>query len=392
MSHPLIGLNPDLKQLRDEGYEVAIVDGYLVIHAVPYLDSNRQVQRGALLCAIEPKDHTVLFSGEYPHDLSGKALEAIRAGTHEMTVGGILQVKHRFSSKPQPEGRYRDRHHMMTRYIEILGNEARAVDPEVTACTFKPIADTEEGAIFKYVDTASSRANIVHLSAKFKGMKIAIVGLGGTGSYVLDLVAKTAVEEIHLFDGDVFAQHNAYRTPGAPSFEDMNQNPLPKKVDYLSGIYSRMRNGIIPHGEMISGENVGVLSGMNFVFICIDGGSAKQVIAETLEAAGVAFIDTGIGVQESNGLLFGALRATTSTPTAREHVRARVSFSDPDPDAAYASNIQIADLNSLTATLAVIKWKKHLGFYEDRGKENNSSYMIEENALINEEHAEDRQD
>jgi tRNA A37 threonylcarbamoyladenosine dehydratase len=46
---------------------------------------------------------------------------------------------------------------------------------------------------------------------------------GGTGSYVLDFVAKTPVKEIHLFDGDIFDQHNAFRAPGAPSGEELEQ-------------------------------------------------------------------------------------------------------------------------------------------------------------------------
>ena len=51
------------------------------------------------------------------------------------------------------------------------------------------------------------------------------MGLGGTGSYVLDLVAKTPVWEIHLFDGDAFLQHNAFRSPGAPSLDELEAQP-----------------------------------------------------------------------------------------------------------------------------------------------------------------------
>ena len=31
----------------------------------------------------------------------------------------------------------------------------------------------------------------------------------------------------------------------------------------------------------------------------------------------------------------------------------------------YRSNIQVADLNALNATLAVIRWKQYFGFYQD---------------------------
>jgi hypothetical protein len=41
---------------------------------------------------------------------------------------------------------------------------------------------------------------------------------------------------------------------------------------------------------------------------------------------------------------------------------------------AYASNIQIAELNALNAALAVIRWKKHLGYYQDFRDEAESIY------------------
>ena len=70
---------------------------------------------------------------------------------------------------------------------------------------------------FQYPNTNSARAKITDLDEKYKGLKIAIIGLGGTGSYVLDLIAKTPVAEIHIFDKDVFQLHNAFRAPGATS-------------------------------------------------------------------------------------------------------------------------------------------------------------------------------
>ena len=57
------------------------------------------------------------------------------------------------------------------------------------------------------------RAGISDLNAMLRGQKIAIVGLGGTGSYILDLIAKTEVSEIHLIDADEFVNHNAFRAP-----------------------------------------------------------------------------------------------------------------------------------------------------------------------------------
>ena len=255
----------------------------------------------------------------------------------------------------------------------------------MTAKTFRPVpaAEGEEETVFKYIDTASTRAEIGSVTAKLATVrKVAIVGLGGTGSYVLDFVAKTPVGEIHLFDGDEFLQHNAFRSPGAPSLEELVTKP--KKAVYFKGIYDKMRNGIFVHETYIGPENVDELRDMNFVFICLEG-PAKKLIVEKLEEFGIAFIDVGMGVYLSEGSLGGILRTTTSTPTQRDHVRTRISFSDDTDRNEYNVNIQIADLNALNAALAVIKWKKLMGFYQDLDFEHHCTYTIGGNMLRNED-------
>jgi len=46
------------------------------------------------------------------------------------------------------------------------------------------------------------------------------------------------------------------------------------------------------------------------------------------------------------------------------------------PTTSTTKNIQVADLNCLNATLAVIRWKKMCGFYFDLKHERYSSYTI----------------
>ena len=49
------------------------------------------------------------------------------------------------------------------------------------------------------------------------------------------------------------------------------------------------------------------------------------------------------------------------------------------------TNIQVADLNSLNAALAVIKWKKMFGFYKDYEQEHFCTYTIDGNHICNED-------
>jgi hypothetical protein len=202
---------------------------------------------------------------------------------------------------------------------------------------------------------------------------VAIVGLGGSGAYVLDLLAKTPIREIHLFDGDVFSQHNAFRAPGAASLAQLQAAPM--KVDYFARIYGEMRNGLVPVAEYLDGDTADRLATMDFVFLCLDRNGSKRALVAALETYGIAFIDVGMGVEEADAGLIGVLRVTTSAPGMRRHVwdQGRIPFAEPGPQDLYARNIQIADLNALNAALAVLRWKKLRGFYADFEREHFSA-------------------
>lgn len=395
MSQRLISLNPDLKRLRDDEYNVEEISGYLVMRDIPYLNAQRQVLKGVLVSRLKlagdrtvnpiaDGEHTVLFAGEWPCNFDGSQISHRNGDSNERITDDIV-TQHSFSSKPT-EG-YQDYYHKMTTYVGIISNPAKAMDPNVTAQTHPVVLPDEvDDSPFLYIDTASSRADIVAVSAKLRLPKVAIVGLGGTGSYVLDLVAKTHVKEIHLYDEDSFLQHNAFRAPGAASVEDFQKDSggAPKKVDYFTEKYSKMRRGIVSHAYSLDDSNVSELNGMDFVFLCIDGGERKRHIVEKLEELDIPFIDTGIGINVTDDSLHGTIRSTLNTPQKRDHFRTRVGFSNDDNDE-YARNIQIADLNALNAAHAVIRWKKLFGFYKDYTSEHTSLYDVDGNFIHNED-------
>jgi hypothetical protein len=94
----------------------------------------------------------------------------------------------------------------------------------------------------------------------------------------------------------------------------------------------------------------------------------------------------GMGIQMVNGQLIGVLRTTLCTPEKCDHIHeiGRISFADDDKNE-YASNIQIAELNAMNAALAVIKWKKLYGIYNDAEQEFHSTYTINESQLLNDD-------
>lgn len=391
MSQRLISRSADLCRLQQEGYEVQVsASGHLVLGHVPYVTETREVRCGRLFSGLEmagdvtvaPTDHVAYFDGVTPCDHDGRPLERIIHSYSPQVFGPDLEAQLSFSSKPS-QG-YADYFEKMTTYIRLLAGPAQALDPGATAQTFPVVESGDEPSVFRYLDTASGRAGISELTARLQGVRLAIVGLGGTGSYLLDLVAKTPVHEIHLFDGDDFLQHNAFRAPGAASVEQLRERR--KKTDHMVRVYDAMRIGVVSHPYRVDETNVTELDGMDFVFLAVDDGPAKRVLVQRLEAAERPFIDVGMGVWHGEGGLGGTLRVTTSTPDYRDS-RRRMSFGAADEPDQYDTNIQIADLNALNATLAVIRWKKLCGFYADLEREHCSMYEIDGNNIINEDAA-----
>lgn len=389
MSHPLVSRSPDLLRLRVEGYDIEVRANYLVLHHVPYVTAAVEVAYGTLVSelsttgttTIRPNDHVVSFVGGIPHDHHGAELVKVvnSKGANQLAEGLVAACT--FSAKP-PQG-YADYFEKMTTYVNLLAGHAQVIDPTATARTFPPVRTTEDESVFRYLDAASGRARISGITEKLALPKVAIIGLGGTGSYILDAIAKTPIGELHLFDGDILYAHNAFRAPGAASADELDERPF--KVEYYQRHYDSIRRNIIAHPYYVDESNIDELAGMSFVFLTMDSSPAKKVLVEKLEQFGIAFIDAGMGVYRTDDTLGGILTVTASTPERRAHAGKRISFTVADDDD-YERNIQIADLNMLNAVLAVIKWKKLYRFYADSQSEMYMTYTIRTNQLLSDDH------
>lgn len=391
MSPSPVARSTDLQRLRDEGYEIEVRDSHLLVHHVPHVTPSKAMAYGTLVSTlalnddttIPPDTHVVSFIGERPSRADGSEIPNLMHSASTTALTPNITVNFSFSNKP--EAGFPDYFAKMTSYVHILWAYAQQLDANATPKSFVVHEDDDPDSVFLYADSASTRAGISAISAKLRLHKVAIVGVGGTGSYILDLVAKTPVREIHLFDGDRFLQHNAFRAPGAASKDDFAG--MPHKVAYYEQRYAVMRHGIVAHPYDIDETARAELEDMDFVFLAAEGGTTKRLIVETLERVGIPFVDVGMGVYPVNESLAGVLAVTTSTTGQREHVhvKKRIDFTDTDAENDYDLNIQIADLNALNAALAVIRWKKLFGFYADLEYEHFTAYTIDGNHLVNED-------
>lgn len=390
MSTGPLALDDDLCRVLDDGFDAVIQGGHLVIRNIPYVRTDRTVGYGFLAYPvvvsgdriISDTDHRIWFGGGAPCNEKGVPLTCVNP--EQRVITDDLTAQFMLSSKPGPDG-YPSQYEKVTAYARIVSHPAQALDPTVTANPGAAWQEVEDDLPFKYRDSATSRAGLTRLTKVFLLERVSIVGLGGTGGYILDQIAKTPVADIKLFDRDYFDNHNAFRAPGAASLEELRHRP--RKVEYFAGVYGRMHTGITPVANHITEENVHLLDDSTFVFLAMDDATMKPAIIAHLTDRGIPYIDVGMGVEEIDGRLSGLLRTTYKNPTSAGGDNARAS-SIPAPAQErddYSRNIQVADLNALNATLAVGRWKRHLGFYADGNEETVALYSIYLNNVTNED-------
>jgi hypothetical protein len=387
MSTAPLARDTDLRRLLDQGYDVSIVANHLVVRRIPYVTVDKTVAYGFLGYPVtvsgerivSDTDHRIWFGGTTPCTEHGVPLSLANPEARIVSVG--LAANFMLSSKPGPEG-YPDQYEKVTAYVRILSHPAVALDDTVTATPGAAWQEVEDDLPFRYRDTASSRAGLAALNQVFLDQRIVVIGLGGTGGYILDQLAKTPVESILLIDDDTFDNHNAFRAPGAASLDRLRERPT--KVDYFAELYGRMHTGIVTECTRIAAENLSLLDDATFVFVAMDDATMKPTIASHLAQRGIPFVDVGMGVEEIDAQLSGLLRIVFAAPdgdTAMALARIPKPAAERDD---YDRNIQVADLNALNAMLAVGRWKRYLGFYADGTGEMYATYSIYTNDVTNE--------
>lgn len=387
MSTAPLARDEDVRRLLDDGHDVSIVGGHLVVKQVPYVTTEKVVAHGFLAypvtvsgdVVVMDTDHRIWFGGSVPCNELGQPLAFANAEAR-VVAPGMDAASFMLSSKPV--GGYPSQHAKVTAYVRMLAHPAMALDDGVTATPGAAWQEVEEDLPFRYRDTATSRAGLNALTRLFREERVAIIGLGGTGAYILDQVAKTPVASVLLIDGDVFDNHNAFRAPGAASLEQLRERP--SKVAYFSSMYGQMHTRIATEQAYISHENLDLLDQSTFVFLAMDDATMKPAVAAYLLQRGTPFIDVGMGVEEIDSRLSGLLRVVFADPgEGVDRALSRIPKPAEERDD-YGRNIQVADLNALNAMLAIGRWKRHLGFYADGAGEGFATYSMFTNHITNE--------
>lgn len=266
-----------------------------------------------------------------------------------------------FSNKPI--GGFKDWEEKIESYIAIISGPAM-IKYDKTPYTFR-IVEENSDSIFKFRDTLSSRAELGELNVSFKDEHVAIIGLGGTGAYVLDFLCRTPVKEIRGFDQKSFNIHNSFRSPGKLDKSELGKS----KAEVYQKRYENFRYNLNIQSKYIYSDSFDELEGITFAFVCVDKGSSRSDIFQLLMKMKIPFIDVGMGLDRDLNLISGTIRTTYfSNENGNNLLDKRLVPLTDLPNLEYENNIQISELNAMNAALAVIKYKQLRTFYFDDNK------------------------
>lgn len=391
MSSSPIDRSADLKALTEAGYAVDLRGAYLVVKNVPYLENAAgQLAKADMVTSIEfhdgaaarPGEHTVWWTGKPPFRADGSSMEeylSCGAWPEGHDLGEGLTAYMQWSRKPVNNGKMRayvDYEEKVTTYIAEVAGQADIRHPGVLEAAKTGEAPTIAlNSRFKYIDTNTYRYGLKGIEERIEDEIVAIVGVGGTGSYLMDILAKTNVKELHLFDEDVVKQHNAFRMCGAARIEELGGSC--SKVDWYRRTYSAIREeGIHVHTKELAGSCKDILAKFTTVFIAVDDLTVRRNLQAACNELGIYHVSVGIGVEvegESNDQLGGNVKVETAFRP--RHYSTNERPPEERADQAYGI-VQTAELNMLGAALAVLEWKAKVGVYRNDRRHDMDTVLV----------------
>lgn len=361
-----------IERLLEEGYALYRRGPYLVA-AVTYLDGEGKARSGLMVDTLNldadgrartlPINHQMYFVGDQPYDQEGRVLfKGQNASSTPLFDGKVSSFY--WSWKPlDDQGRKRDYtslYEKFSDYIVYVASPVEAKFPHYKVTPFEGVGADDSDCPFPFADMNSARANLGALDARLADDSVVIIGAGGTGSYIFDLMAKTRVKTIRLIDFDVLDLHNAFRMPGATRREELGQ----PKVRVIEQRYDGWHNGTEVLEAELGRASVNVLGDATFAFLAVDKVAPRRDIAKLLLSQGIPVAVVGMGLHHGKAGLVGMVDTTLLDETSpRDLLEEIVGAALTDIPDEYQKNIQTVELNAMNAAMAVFMYKKYRGYF-----------------------------
>lgn len=275
------------------------------------------------------------------------------------TIGNTVKTDNGKSctiSIKRDEANYRDAWEALKTYINAIYGGFRASDPNGSHQAQRPYTFLIPGE--------RSRDEVQWLDL-VRGEKIVIVGLGGVGAWIADLLVKADVSEIHGWDDDLIEVKNIIRMPGAVS-PDWIGKP---KAKWFEESYGKIHHQVYGHEENVTDNNATEMcTNTTFGFVAVDNDEGREIACNTMAEVGIPFIDVGISVNRNCGQVTSSIRLITAS-LYDDVWRKAIPKVDKAGQEIYGK-LELPDIAAIAAGLAVQSWRKMRGqMAQDRASE-----------------------
>ncbi len=146
-------------------------------------------------------------------------------------------------------------------------------------------------------------------------LTVGIVGVGGTGSAVAEMLAREGITNFVIVDHDKFTKSNKTRLYGSYA----NTKETEYKVDIvkknIQKIEPKANVKTIPN-NVISQNVLNQLKNCDVVFSCTDRHAPRSILNELAHQFFIPLIDVGVGLDAKNGkIVGGSVRVSLSSPS-----------------------------------------------------------------------------
>lgn len=363
------------REASRRGWHIEVSEDHIAVEGVPY----RQHDGGSGVCQVKVWIHDDGRTMTAPPDGSG--------ATHAARLEGVIGGKaHQADGEPVGNVIWTDNTRECVISIKLdSGNYADAWHALLVYCSIVAAAAQAGGdqepqridRVFQFEILGENTLDIREWQDKASGQKIGIVGLGGVGLWLLDLMSKTDVDEIRIWDGDHIEGRNLVRAPGWAGQDAIGKN----KAEYFGQLYGQFRTGISVYPEYLDPKDPPeTFDSLDFVFIAIDDAETRAALCERMEWTGVPFVDVGMGIERQRGEVRGSLQVFFS---GRDAKRWRIGIPTVVGVGEQEYHIlQLADLAALNASLAVGVWRRHIEQYAGGSEDWLVRYSVERHTLL----------
>lgn len=178
---------------------------------------------------------------------------------------------------------------------------------------------------------------------KLKSFRVAVVGCGGLGGYVIEELGRLGIGSITAIDGDVFDETNLNRQI-LSNVQNLGCSKAMEAAKRMSAVNPEIE--VNPIYAMLERENaIALLSGHDIVVDALDNPEARAILEQTCEKLGTPFVHGAIaGWFGQVAVIFPGDRLMEQLFPAGSGKGAEVELGNPSFTPAVIASIETAEV------------------------------------------------